>query len=274
MGRLKESIIEDQDSRSEALAELLGITNSELDLLSYEMDSKTSSEGLVYYRTLIFSEDSPQDVLEKINGLYDGRYVDFQDWEIEGEDFYEDFELDEDLTPFSSYKEKIRKIELLLNVEIDDFNLLGVFFQQCYISVFGVIEAYLYEKFLDEYDADKESGARFVSGHPDIKDKKIKFSDIFDEYRDIDKTIKKIAAKTNFHNFPAVKLLYEKSFDVKFPDFSGLLPFISFRHDAVHRSGKDIYGQELVAGKGLVKALIEDCDKFIESVEKSFNYPF
>ncbi len=53
------------------LSEELGITDSELDDLTWETDANASNDGLIYDYVLKFDEDNPSEILDKINGLSD-----------------------------------------------------------------------------------------------------------------------------------------------------------------------------------------------------------
>lgn len=273
MGKLKEIIIDKQNQYDQALAEFLGLEPDELESLEYSIESNESNDGIVYSRIIEFSANNPEDLLSKVKGLDNFRRVEYCDWELEGDDFYEDFS-EVDLRPLSLYEDKIEKIKRIIYSKNNDAGLLGLVFQQCYVSIIGCVEAYLYEVCIQEFESDAESYGRFVHGHPDLKDKKIKFCEIIDEYNRIEKTIKKLIASTNFHNLPAVKLLYEKSFEMTFPDFSSLLPFIKLRHDIVHRGGKGVDGVEKAIGINILESLIKEANEFVANVESSFSCPF
>jgi len=51
------------------LADELGISGDELELLTWDFREVNSQDGMVYHCTMIFSGDSPRDILRKIEGL-------------------------------------------------------------------------------------------------------------------------------------------------------------------------------------------------------------
>jgi len=53
------------------LAEELGITNDDLELLEWETQENSSNDGLIYGFLLTFEENCPPEILEKIEGLSD-----------------------------------------------------------------------------------------------------------------------------------------------------------------------------------------------------------
>ena len=64
-----------QEQAERAIAEELGITYEELSQLSYDIDTSESNEGLIYEHIITFSDDSPQEILDKISGLENGNAV-------------------------------------------------------------------------------------------------------------------------------------------------------------------------------------------------------
>ncbi len=57
------------------LAVELGISYEELCELEWDIDTNESDDGLVYSYIVTFSDSSPKDILDKVDGLEDGRVV-------------------------------------------------------------------------------------------------------------------------------------------------------------------------------------------------------
>lgn len=74
--RQLEEMQEEQAYRN--IAEELGITYEELCQLDFEIDTNESNDGLVYEHIITFSDSSPQEILDKINGLRNGNTVRIQ----------------------------------------------------------------------------------------------------------------------------------------------------------------------------------------------------
>ncbi|WP_293266733.1 hypothetical protein [Neptunomonas sp.] len=68
--RQLEEMQEEQAHRE--LATELGITYEDLCELEWSTDINESSDGLIYDHVITFSEDSPKDILSKIEGLENG----------------------------------------------------------------------------------------------------------------------------------------------------------------------------------------------------------
>jgi hypothetical protein len=62
---------EDEKAANKRLAGELGISTDELELLTWDIAEINSEDGVMYNYTMVFSEDSPKEILEKIEGLSD-----------------------------------------------------------------------------------------------------------------------------------------------------------------------------------------------------------
>ncbi len=71
MGSLKDEWMDRQDEDADKkLAEILGITYSELQQTVFRRDTNESKDGLVYHELIVFDPDkSSKDVLNKISGI-------------------------------------------------------------------------------------------------------------------------------------------------------------------------------------------------------------
>lgn len=89
VGSVKPSQLEEaQEKRNnEELASKLGIYYDELCELSWDFDTNESKDGLVYSHIMVIEQEgAPQEILDKIEGLEDGKYVYFQPGEFETEE--------------------------------------------------------------------------------------------------------------------------------------------------------------------------------------------
>ena len=65
----------DREQPQRMLAEELGISDDDLDELEWEFDEITSNDGHPYGYVITFSEDSPKEILDKIEGLDEYRSI-------------------------------------------------------------------------------------------------------------------------------------------------------------------------------------------------------
>jgi predicted mannosyl-3-phosphoglycerate phosphatase (HAD superfamily) len=86
MGIMKENWMNEQESkRDAALAKILGISHSELDSTTWELDNNENKDGIITYSFVRFSDDSPKEVLQKIKGLDESNTVRFDPNALENE---------------------------------------------------------------------------------------------------------------------------------------------------------------------------------------------
>jgi hypothetical protein len=74
---MSNSQLEDRLERehTEAVASALGISADELDELDWRIESHESDDGLLYGHNVYFGEGSDPEILKRIGGLVDGRWV-------------------------------------------------------------------------------------------------------------------------------------------------------------------------------------------------------
>ena len=104
------------------LAESLGISHSDLDLLNYEINTNESSDGLIYNYVIEFKDDSPKEILKKISGLEEGRYVYLDPWDLDIDEYQNDqFEaITSNKEFFLKFKDEITNIKANLVIVKDD----------------------------------------------------------------------------------------------------------------------------------------------------------
>ncbi|MCW1994794.1 hypothetical protein [Bradyrhizobium diazoefficiens] len=73
MKRLLEEQQEQQ--QAEAVAAALGISIDELDELDWTLETHESDDGVLYGHNVYFAEGSDPEILSRIDGLVDGRWV-------------------------------------------------------------------------------------------------------------------------------------------------------------------------------------------------------
>jgi hypothetical protein len=68
---------EDRQERDQtkAIAFALGISTDELDELDWRIEPHESDDGLLYGYNVYFGESSDPEILKRIDGLVDGRWV-------------------------------------------------------------------------------------------------------------------------------------------------------------------------------------------------------
>lgn len=256
MGGLKEYYLEGQEKRYVRMADALGVSWEELLELDYEIEANVSKDGLVYGYLLQFSEENNPDILKKINGLDENRAVRLAPWilERESEDEYELEAISENTDPKASFLNEISNLEQLLDINIVKEDVKDILLRQVFISMIGALETYLSDTFINNVAGSPSYLEKFVEHHPEFRKQKFSLSDVFQERRRIEEKARNVMVETIYHKLPAVKMMYEATFSIHFPDISAMQRFIIQRHDLVHRNGKTTDGDKVhVSDKTIIE---------------------
>jgi len=260
MGRMKDLWIQmHEDEQGVRIAEVLGISYLDLDRLDYEITENKNKDGLVYGYQIKFSKDSPKDVLDQIKRL-EGRTVNLEDWELQidhNDDYYDD-RYDAILSNKNFYDTFLSEIE---NIKLE-----AILHKQIFISVFGILETFLADTFINLTTENDDYLRNFVKTHPYFKEAKFNLGDIFDKYEAIKDIAKSVMLNTIYHDLPKVKLMYSMTFDIIFPDFTDLIKLVSTRHDLVHRNGKTKEGKLIIIDLSIIKNLIDVVSAFVKDI--------
>lgn len=273
MGYHSELLIDMQERAQDyKLAEILGITVEELDELSYEIETDSSKDGLIYnYRVEFDIDNSNPDIIKKIKNLSDRCRVNLQPYELD-EDYYYDEELEaifQNENHLKKFEGEISSLLSLLTISLADNNLKRILNRQIFISAIGTMETFLSEVFIIKTFDDKKYLKNFVNSHPVFKQTKFELREIFQEYERIEETAKKIILDTIFHNLPTVSNMYKDTFEIDFPSINDMYKYVMLRHDLVHRNGKTKDGDLVPIEDEDILKLTDDLKVFVRQIAKS-----
>jgi len=250
------------------LAPKLGISYIELCQLDYEIETDESDEGLLYNYRIVFNENNPKSILEKIKGLDKNLNVYLNPWEFDDEYDY-DFEF-EAITENNNYSknfyDEIENLESLLTLEVPNLKLQDTLYRQIFISIIGTLETYLASAFINRTVDSYENLKRFIGSHPEFKNQKFEIRDIFDKYDEIENIAQKVMLDTIYHNLPIVRNMYRDTFKINFPDFSEIYKSVLTRHDLVHRNGFTKNGQKVEIKKEDINQLMNNVKSFVRKL--------
>jgi hypothetical protein len=261
-----ERMIEMQQEKSDQeLAKKLGITYDELMQLDYEIDTEESEDGLIYNYIIKFRDDSPREILEKINGIDEQNHVWFPSWEFENDDYSkEQYEAIIANKKFLiKFQEEIENLEGLNEVELPDKNLETILKRQIFIGVIGTLETFLSDTFINLIMDNDNYFKNFVETYPEFKQRKFELRHIFVEESHIKETVRKVLIDIIYHDLHKVGKMYADTFKIEFPKIGPLMKIILSRHDLIHRNGKTKDGQDVIVDKQTIIAMIEKVNKFV-----------
>lgn len=168
--------------------------------------------------------------------------------------------------PIKTAKDGLAKIQSLLAAKIPSELELHMF-RLLYVNIITCLEAYLFDTFLNQVMSVEELKKRFVETSPEFADKKVRISDIFKLFKNLDEKLRKYLFSLMWHNLGQIKRIYESVFQIEFPDISTLAKAVRNRHDIVHRNGKTKDGNEVIVNKENVEDLIGEVEAFIDGIE-------
>lgn len=270
MGYLKELWTQMQEDKlGVQIADILGITYMDLDMLKYELRTNESDEGLIYSYDIEFSKECPKEILQKIKRL-NGFKVTLNPSELDTseDDYYEEqyeaITSNKDL--YLTFCESIENLRKLVNLEIEDKSLEEILYRQIFISIFGTLETFLSDTFINFTMDNDDYLQNFVESHPEFKKRKFELCEIFQSYGSIRETAKKVMIDTIYHDLPKIKEMYASTFKIDFPELKDIIKLVSIRHDLVHRNGKTKEGEKVVVDREMIEKVFKLISEFVKDI--------
>lgn len=274
MGIAKDMMIEFQKEEfNKKIAKILGISYCELNQLDPKIEIDADEDHLIYNYRIEFSEDSPKEILSKIERLEDGCRVYLQSWELDEEDDYEElfFAITQNKGYFQKYKDEITNLEELSRLNIPDEALKGILNRQVFIGIIGTMETFLSDAFMNLTFDNEIYFRNFIETHPEFKKRKIELREIFEESEKLKETAKKLILDTIFHNIPLVRQMYRDTFKINFPEIKYVYKYVLKRHDLVYRNGKTKKGEIVEVDQNAILDLIQKADEFVAEIMKELS---
>jgi hypothetical protein len=271
MGRVKDEMIEKvlQDEEKK-LAEFLGITYEELCETNWRRETEESEDGFIYNYVITFSDDSPKQILNKIEGLNSNNQVFITHVEVSNDEYYDYEDQYEAIVSnnfiYDRFLNEIENVRLLNEIITENYSLLSVLKRQLYINAIGILETFLSETFIKLTNENDVYFRNFIETYPKFKERKFQLNDIYFEYNNLRETAKKEMLDVIYHNLSKVKNMFISTFKIHFPDIVELSKAINTRHDLVHRNGKTKDGVDITINKEIVIDLLNTLSEFVEEL--------
>lgn len=273
MSYLKDIWFEEQEEdEKRILAEELGISEDEIELLEYEIEDLKSEDGLVYGYNIHFKPNNSNHILSKIKGL-NGYNVILAPWQLN-----RNFDYAAHLSAirakkneYANFNDNLAKVMELAELKLDDKNLEHILKKQVFISIVGLLESYLSEILINRVSTSSKYFRKFIETHPKFKEDKFTISDFYTVKESLKVKVEKVMMDTVYHNLPVVRNLYRDTFEIEFPNIENIIPLIKLRHDLVHRNGKDKEGNEILITIELVCKIMEATKDLVEKLNLRLN---
>lgn len=268
MGYHSELMIEMQENEQGVrLAKILGLDYQDFRNLEYEIETDESKDGFIYNYRIVFDENCPKEILDKIARLKDDTvYLD--PWELDEEyDYEEQYEaIKEEKGWVKKFHEELENLSALNVYSMQDIALQKILNRQIFIGIIGSMEAVLSEIFINTTLNNQEYFKNFVETHPEFKKRKFELREIFVEHSRLKDTARNVMLDTIYHNLPSVNLMFIDTFKINFPEIKTIYEAVLIRHDLVHRNGKTKDGKDVTLDKKVINDLIINVKEFVDAI--------
>ena len=267
MGSTKDYWIDRIEAQKNSrLANLLGITEGELQQITYDIDSDYSNDGLLYGYIVQFNDDNDPSIMAKINGLTSGSYVSLSQWELEDP---EEDELEWEVVhsdQLEMFNKQLVEIPTMLQIDTAksaQFSLLVML----HAHVVSALEHFLSTTFIHRVTNSDNLTRKLVETDPEFGNRKFTVNEIYAQHSNIKSTVATYLKGIIFHDMRKVKPMYAEVLSYDFGDISWLFRAVRVRHDCVHRAGYGKEGTPVIISIESIKELVENCRKLAEKID-------
>lgn len=248
------------------LANLLGITEDELELIAYEINGDYSSDGMLYGYVVQFDNDNDPSIMAKIAGLISGSYVNLSQWDWEDPEEDElKWELinSEQMEMFNKQLAEIPTILQLKTTQSAQFSLLVML----HAHVVSTFEHFLSTTFIHCVTSSDKLTRRLIETDPEFGNRKFTVNEIYAQHSNIKLTVASYLKGLIFHDMRKVKPMYADVLECDFGDISWLFVAVRVRHDCVHRAGYDKEGKPVTLSVNSIKELVNNCRMLADKID-------
>jgi hypothetical protein len=238
-----------EEQQFDTLANYLGISREEFDSLDPEIES-TDSDFTMIVR---FSDDAPEEILEKIGDLAPGkRAVSFPLWLFDSDEQWANEEIPDD--PHSVYMNSHYHVaDMLAEYGEKGTGVLRhsapLLTRMIFAQQVSALEAYLCDTLLNEVTRSNEARDRLLKEDKELKDARVPLLEIAMKPDIVNEWVRKHLQGILYHNLQKVAVLYKIALRLEiWPDSETkeiMHKAVRYRHDCVHRNGRNLEGEEL-----------------------------
>ncbi len=255
-----------EEQKKGRLADLLGITEGELEQIAYDIDGDYSNDGLLYGYVVRFCDDNDPSIMAKIDGLTSGSYVCLSQWDLEDP---EKDELEWELVnseQLKMFNKQLAEIPAMLQIDTTQnaqFSLLVML----HAHVVSALEHFLSTTFIHCVTGSDKLTRKLVETDPEFGNRKFSVNEIYAQHSNIKSTVATYLSGVIFHDMRKVKPMYAEVLACDFGDISWLFRAVILRHDCVHRAGYDKDGKSVAVSIESIRELVKNCRDFAERID-------
>ncbi len=248
------------------LAELLGITEDELEQITYEIHPDQSKDGLLYGYTVQLDDDNDLSIMAKIKGLTSGSYVSLSQWDLEDP---EEDELEWEVghsDQLETFNKHLATIPTVLQIETAkdvQFSLLVML----HAHLVSALEHFLATTFLYRVTNSDSLTRKLIETDPEFGNRKFTVNEIYAQHRNIKSTVAAYIKGIIFHDMRKVKPMFANVLLYEFGDIPWLFRAVLLRHDCAHRAGYDKEGSPVPVTTDSINELVKNCRNLAEAID-------
>ncbi|MFQ2047764.1 hypothetical protein ACK34J_02250 [Aeromonas veronii] len=248
------------------LANLLGITEDELEQITYDIEGDYSKDGLLYGYVVRFDDDNDPSIMAKIDGLTSDSYVSLSQWDLEDP---EEDELQWELVnseQLEMFHKQLAEIPAMLQIETTQsaqFSLLVML----HAHVVSTLEHFLSTTFIHCVTNSDKLMRKLIETDPEFGSRKFTVNEIYAQHSNIKSTVITYLKGIIFHEMRKVKPMYAEVLGCDFGDISWLFRAVIVRHDCVHRAGYDKEGKSITLSVESIKELVNNCRELAKRID-------
>lgn len=178
--------------------------------------------------------------------------------------------IDENVSYYENFKDYMEKVKnaIAFLKGIKDCRQEMLFAQYLYVGVIASMEAYLSDTFILLTFRNEVNVRKFVENYEEFQKQKITLNEIYNQIEGLKNKIYNVLREIVWHRLDKVRCMYRKIYDIDLGCIEEINEAVAFRHDIVHRNGKNNEGKELNISYCSVLELIDRMDVFVQNIEK------
>lgn len=164
------------------------------------------------------------------------------------------------------YESSIYELQQLLTLEISNSNISFTRFKYIFVGIFGAMEAFLCDVCRCYTLKEEKYMKSYLKANTTFKNEKMNLIDIFDKYSKINNIIDERIQSTLYYNLWVVKDIFQKTFNISFPNINDITPYVATRHNIVHRNGRTPEGKPIYIDRHKIEELISKVNILVSKV--------
>ncbi|WP_148138534.1 hypothetical protein [Wohlfahrtiimonas chitiniclastica] len=259
---------------SNNLAKILGISQRDLDSLTYDIDEHRSKDGMLYNHFVNFYGENDPKILRKIKRLEEGSYVTLDPWEIyEYRDAPEwiDEELEWQIThsdQLEMFNKQMHAVSELAKSPISD-DLQYSFLVMFHAHIVSAFEHFLSSVFIHNVINSDVLIRKLIETDPEFKSRKFTLSEIYSKHDELKHIVVEYLNGIIFHNINKIRPMFLSvlSFNFEDEDIEWLIKAVMLRHDCVHRAGYTKDGKQVDLTLDSIFKLMNNCQEIADKID-------